>query len=74
MAASDDMLGDFRAKTASRRSGGRGPTPQGAVLSPASVARSPLVAESGAPEIAPAPPIDDGQGHMGSWADKIHPL
>lgn len=75
----DDMasMGNaFRAKSVGvKRSGAAGPKPVGATLD----VRSPNMLEqipgASTPQAVGAPQaIGDGAGHMGDWADRVHPV
>lgn len=76
MADMSNMLGASRAKSQGRRQSQPTPQPKGAVLSPASggvLSQIPGGATP-TPEGAAGQPTNDGMGHLGSWADKVHPV
>ena len=76
MTGSDDMANAYRAKsTGIRRSGPVAPKPVGAAMTTAPVGILASIPSGSTPAPVGAPQaIGDGTGHMGSWADKEHPL
>lgn len=78
------MLGSYRAKSMGKHQAAPVPAARGATMSP----RTPNTLDAASTSATPSPDgatlglegarglpgMEDGNGHMGSWADKEHPL